>query len=75
MKKIDNRHTRRLVRKYGVQLTDIGIGKTEIGKQDDHVQILTVLSRRRSGSLGAQESGLFPNREIRRWRVTSEGGD
>ena len=36
MKQVDDRHARCLPREHRMQLADIGIGETEIGKQDDH---------------------------------------
>lgn len=44
MKKIDDRNARYFAREHGMQLANIGIGKAEIGKQDDHVRNITTIT-------------------------------
>src|SRR3990167_4183626 len=36
MKQVDDRHARCLPREHRMQLADVGIGETEIGKKDNH---------------------------------------
>src|SRR3990167_2173153 len=75
MKQVDDRHARCLPREHRMQLADVGIGETEIGKKDNHGLHASLSFTNIKQKSRAQARLLIHARSNRRYSVVALAAD